>query len=122
MLDTFFTSLPPFMRQPDILTTYGLLTGIIWLRYFFVAGLFYFLLWGRPADKVRARRLSPRAPQGDGVRHEIKMSLVSSMIYAVPGAIVMEAFKAGHTAIYAGALSALDMVWVPISILIYLLI
>ncbi|MEL6789355.1 MAG: sterol desaturase family protein [Pseudomonadota bacterium] len=122
MLETLFTSLPPFMRQADLLTTYGLLTGIIWLRYFIVAGLFYFLLWGRPAERVRARRLSPRAPQGDVVRHEVKMSLVSSMIYAVPGAIVMEAFKAGHTAIYTGTPSALGFMLIPLSILTYLFI
>jgi sterol desaturase/sphingolipid hydroxylase (fatty acid hydroxylase superfamily) len=99
------------------------LTLIIALRYFLIAGLFYWLLWGRPESKVRARRLTVRRPRAATVRHEIKMSLFSSAIYAVPGAIVIEAFKQGGTAVYTGPITGFaGWVYVPISLLAYLAI
>ena len=106
----------------DALQTFVYLTGIIWLRYFLIAGLFYYLLWMRPEEKVRALRLAERKPQSSIIWHEIKMSQVSSVIYAIPGAIVLESFKAGGTAIYTGNVGLIDMVYIPISIGIYLFI
>lgn len=102
--------------------TYGALVGIIWARYFVVAGLFYWLLWGRPEDKVRATRLSAKRPNRDIVSFEIKMSLLSSMIYAAPGALVIEAYKHGGTAIYSQLSTLAAWVWIPFSVLVYLLI
>lgn len=78
----------------EFLVTYAALVAIIWVRYFFVAGLFYWLLWGRPEEKVRATRLSAVRPNRRIVLFEIKMSLLSALIYAVPGALVVIAYQA----------------------------
>lgn len=110
------------MTAAALALVYAQLTAIIWARYFFVAGLFYWLLWGRPAEKVRAQRLAERRPERKVVLHEVKMSLVSSAIYAVPGALVLEAFKRGGTAIYTDIQGPVGWAYVPVSILIYLLI
>jgi sterol desaturase/sphingolipid hydroxylase (fatty acid hydroxylase superfamily) len=51
------------------------------------------------------------------------MSLASSAIYALPGALVIEAFKAGGTAIYAGPIdSVVGWIWLPLSVFTYLFI
>lgn len=100
--------------------TYGALVLIIWARYFAVAGLFHWLLWGRPAHRVRARRLSPDRPARAIVLHEIRMSLAASAIYAVPGAAMIEAYKAGGTAIYDTVGGPLGWLWLPASALLYL--
>ncbi len=105
-----------------IFNSYIALTIIIWLRYFFIAGLFYFLLWGRPAEKVRATQLAERKPERKIILHEVKMSLVSSAIYALPGAIVMEAYKAGGTVIYASVNGITGWIYIFISIGLYLFI
>ncbi len=112
----------PQLALNDVLTTFTYLTAIIWVRYFIVAGLFYYLLWGRPAEKVNARRLADRPPQRNIVIHEVKMSLISSLIYAIPGAIVMESFKMGGTAIYTGGTNILTLAYIPVSIFVYLFI
>ena len=104
------------------ITTYLILTAIIWARYFVVAGLFYVLLWKRPAHKVNARRLAAQPPKKDIMLYEIRMSLISSAIYAIPGAIVMEHFKAGGTAIYTDITGFWGWVYVPISVMAYLFI
>ncbi len=100
--------------------TYLALSLIIWARYFLVAGLFYYLLWMRPAEKVQATRLASQAPQRGVIVHEIKMSLVSSAIYALPGAIVLEAYKAGGTAIYTDINGLMGWLYLPISAGFYL--
>ena len=106
----------------QFLETFVLLTIIIWSRYFLIAGLFYFLLWGRPEEKVHARRLAKRRPQRNVMLHEIRMSLISSVIYALPGAIVLEAYKAGGTALYTDINGLIEWVYIPASIFIYLFI
>ena len=106
----------------DLALTYLALTGIIWARYFAIAGLFYWLLWGRPEEKVRATRLSPVRPTRKTVSFEIRMSLLSSLIYAAPGALVIEAYKHGGTAIYTGIEGLVGWLWLPASVFIYLAI
>jgi sterol desaturase/sphingolipid hydroxylase (fatty acid hydroxylase superfamily) len=106
----------------ELAITYGALVAIIWARYFVVAGLFYWLLWGRPEEKVRATRLSAVRPTRKIVSFEIRMSLLSSLIYAAPGALVIEAYKRGGTAIYTGIDSVWAILWIPVSVFIYLAI
>ena len=103
-------------------TTYAQLTLIIWARYFVIAGLFYFLLWGRPEQKVGATRLAEKRPTRPIVLHEVRMSLASSAIYALPGAVVIEAWKAGGTAIYSDIGGFWGWIYLPVSVLLYLLI
>jgi lathosterol oxidase len=110
------------MPISSLLLTYAALVLIIWARYFVVAGIFYWMLWGRPEDKVHAVRLSSQTPRRDVVAHEIRMSVMSSVIYAIPGAIVIEAYKLGGTKIYADFNGPMELIWAPISIDIYMFI
>ena len=99
------------------------LTLIVALRYFLIAGIFYWLLWGRPERSVRARRLAERRPDKNTIAHEIRMSIASSAIYAIPGALVLEAFRNGGTAIYTGPITDVSgWLYVPFSMFIYLVI
>jgi lathosterol oxidase len=109
------------MDLPNLVITTAALYVIILGRYFLIAGLFYWLLWGRDPDKVRARKLTAITPDLRVIRNEIKWSSVSSFIYAIPGAIVIEAWKHGGTALYT---EVHDYGWwyVPFSILLYLFV
>ncbi|MBI1407665.1 MAG: fatty acid hydroxylase [Caulobacter sp.] len=96
----------------SFLTSFAALTAIIAGRYLLTSGLIYALVQRRP-DR-------PRPPSG-AVRHEILLSLASSAVYALPAALVVEAWKAGHTLIYTDW-RAYPLIWLPLSGLIYLLI
>jgi Delta7-sterol 5-desaturase len=96
----------------SFLTSFAALTAIIAGRYVLTAGLIYGLVQRRP-DR-------PTPPPG-AVRHEILLSLASSAVYALPAALVVEAWKAGHTLIYTDW-QAYPWIWLPLSALIYLLI
>lgn len=96
----------------SFLVSFAALTAIIAARYLMTSALIHAL--------VRRRPDAPRF-SGKAIRHELTLSLASSAIYALPAAIVVEAWKAGHTRIYTDP-TALPWIWLPISALIYLLI
>ena len=86
------------------LLTYIGFTAIIIARYFAIVWPIHHMLWNRVPSKVRARRLSKREPTRETIANEIKLSTISAFIYALPAAIVLEMWKAGGTALYAGSI------------------
>ena len=95
------------------------LTLIIALRYGLLVWPIHHLLWKRTPRT--ARRLSKREPTPKTIRNEIRLSLLSAPIYALPAAIVLEMWKAGGTAIYGGApVTLAGWLWLPASALVYL--
>ncbi|WOI52017.1 sterol desaturase family protein [Parvularcula sp. LCG005] len=103
------------------LTYIGLL-GIILFRYVLVAGLFWKAVWGRPAHKVGGTQLAKAAPTGQTMWREARTSMAVSLIYALPAAILIESWKRGGTAIYEGVPGLVDWLWMPVSVLIYLVL
>ena len=107
------------MTTLSFLITFVALFVIIAARYFAVAGLFHWLLWGRDPEKVSALQLSNVQPTRSAIAYEIKWSLVSSAIYAFPGAVVIEVWMAGGTALYS-EIGQFGWWYLPVSVLVYL--
>ena len=80
--------------------TAAILSVIIVARYLAIAGFFYWILWKCPSNPLGARKLTDIVPPGKLIRSEIRWSLIASVIYAIPGAIVIEAWKHGGTRLY----------------------
>ena len=87
----------------QILVTYIVLTLIIQLRYFLIVGPLHWMLWSSKLYFKNALKLSKAPPNPKTIKHEIKLSLISSFIYAAPTAVVLELWKQGSTAIYSTA-------------------
>jgi len=102
-----------------LLVTFIGLSAIIAIRYAMISGLFYWLLWGRPVERVGAIKLMHGHPAPGAVGREIRWSLWSSFIYAAPAAIVIELWKLGGTAVYTD-LDAYPLWYVPVSVFLYL--
>lgn len=101
--------------------TYFALVVIIALRYVLIAGGMHWALWMRDESKVRATRLTKFVPKPKVIRHEITLSLISSFIYAAPGAILIGLWNDGGTALYSGPVTSLTgWLWLPMSAAIYL--
>ncbi len=107
------------MTWRDVLQPLLVMTSIIVVRYFVVAGTLHLALWRRPS--VRALQLSRKAPPAAQLRAEIGLSLASSVIYAAPAAFAMEVWKRGGTRMYDD-LSPAAWPWMLASAAIYLLI
>lgn len=90
----------PFRLQ-GFSTTCAALFAIVTLRYFLVAGGFYYFLYVR--GLAAHRRIRPERPPGRIIRQEIAWSLVTCAIFAVSGAWMVHAWADGHTKIYLEA-------------------
>ncbi len=77
-----------------MLTTLGLYL-IILIRYFLIAGLFFWL-----TPRFKNRRLNDSEPLPAIIKSEIMWSLLTALVFAVPGAIMIESWKSGGTKIY----------------------
>ena len=82
-----------------VLTTLAL-TAIIAARYLVISGLAFWLLWQRGGEKLRARRLNRDRPMRRVILQEIRLSLLSSVVYAAPAAVALVVWQHGGTLIY----------------------
>jgi lathosterol oxidase len=95
------------------------LTLIIAARYLAVAGVAHALLWLRPHDPGDPRRLNRDPPRRRVVGEEIRLSLLSSWIYALPAALAYAAWRHGWTKVYLDP-GQYGWAWLIVSGLIYL--
>ena len=65
----------------QLLVTYIALTLIIQLRYFLIVGPLHWMLWNSKFYFKNAIKLSKVPPNPKTIKHEIKLSLISSFIY-----------------------------------------
>jgi sterol desaturase/sphingolipid hydroxylase (fatty acid hydroxylase superfamily) len=85
-----------------------------------VAGLAYALIWRR-GGAVAGRRLNRDPPRAATIRHELRLSLMSSWIYALPATLAVVAWKQGDTLVYLDP-ARYGLAWLFVSGALYLLI
>ena len=102
-----------------ILITTVWLSLIIGARYLVIAGAVWWALWGRATS--HGTQLNRDKPSRALIAHEIRFSLLSTPIYALPAAIALEAWKAGGTKLYLDP-GAYPLWWLPLSFVLLLLV
>lgn len=106
----------------EFLSITAALTAIIAARYLVISGLFYWLLWQRGGEKLRAKRLNRDRPMRAVMMEEIRLSLLSSVLYAAPAAAATVALLHGGTKIYHDWNAYGGAPYVLLSIFIYLVV
>jgi sterol desaturase/sphingolipid hydroxylase (fatty acid hydroxylase superfamily) len=106
----------------EFLVTTAVLTAIIAARYLVFSGLAFWLLWQRGGEKLRAKRLNRDRPIRRVVLQEIRLSLLSSVVYAAPAALVLIVWMRGGTAIYDDWSAHGGALYLLLSALLYLII
>jgi len=97
------------------------LTLIIAVRYVLIAWATHALVWRRKTQTVAGVRLNRDWPKAATIKHELKLSLLSSWIYALPAAVAYEAWKHGGTQVYLDV-GRYGAGWLVASGLIYLVV
>ncbi len=106
----------------EFLLTTAALTAIIAARYLLLSGLFYWLLWQRGGEKLKAKRLNRDRPMRRIIVQEIRLSLISSGIYAAPAAVALIAFLHGGTKMYTDWAAHGGLPYLLLSFFLYLAI
>lgn len=108
--------------MPGPVQTYLWLLIPIFLRYLLLAGAVHGLLWGGRAPSF-ACRLAARPPRREHVWREARTAALASLIYALPAAVLVEAYKRGGTALTAGLPDTfLGWLWIPGSVLLLMVL
>ena len=106
----------------EILFTTLALTAIIAARYLVFSGLAHWLLWQRGGEKLAARRLNRDRPIRRVILQEIRLSLLSSAVYAAPAAAALVVWLHGGTRIYTDWASHGGAPYLLLSALLYLIV
>ncbi|MGB3139095.1 MAG: sterol desaturase family protein [Nodosilinea sp.] len=77
------------------------LWGIILCRYFLVAGITYWVFYSSVSRRFSAPRQRHRLPSWQTIRHDIKLSSISALVFALAAAFVLSAYHDGATRLYA---------------------
>jgi lathosterol oxidase len=109
------------MNEPSFPALYGALCVIIIARYFAIAGFFYWSLWRPAGNLLPARKLTKIRPPRKLILSEIRWSVIASLIYALPGAIVITVWNGGGTLIYTDV-GDYGWIYLLFSIFLYLFI
>ena len=104
----------------SFLATYALMLLIIWARYVLVAGATHGAVWHLPEGRVPGVRLARARPMAKAMWREAKTSIGVSFIYALPAAVLFEAWARGGTALYTETpATALGWLYLPVSVALY---
>ncbi|UBF25194.1 sterol desaturase family protein [Kovacikia minuta CCNUW1] len=74
--------------------------GVIFARYFLIAGGAHLLFYSALGKSVAIRRLRRKPPSWKGIRKDIELSMLSAVIFAFCAALIMSAFDTGKTLLY----------------------
>jgi len=106
----------------EFLFVTAFLTVMIAARYLVFSGLAYWLLWRRGGEKLRAKRLNRDRPMRRLILQEIRLSLLSSAVYAAPAAVALIAWTHGGTRIYSDWTAFGGLPYLLLSTFVYLAI
>jgi lathosterol oxidase len=106
----------------EFVFTTAALTAIIAARYLLISGLLYWLLWQRGGEKLRAKRLNRDRPMRSLINQEIRLSLLSSALFAAPAAAGAVSFMHGGTKIYTDWSAYGGLPYMLLSVFIYLVV
>jgi sterol desaturase/sphingolipid hydroxylase (fatty acid hydroxylase superfamily) len=74
--------------------------GIILVRYFLVAGITYWLFYSPVSQAVMNPRRRHRPPSWSAIRHDIQLSAIAAVVFALAAALVLTAYRGGMTRLY----------------------
>ena len=110
-----------FENINHILLYFFAVSLIIAFRYLITAGFFFYHFYIKNSLAYRDKRLSKRDFKKTQFQKEIKWSLISSIIFAIPGVLLYYLYNMGFTKIYFNFTSE-DFWYVPLSLISVLLL
>ena len=115
------------MNLPDFYSLHWLsvLTAIFFIiitgRYFLVAGVFFLVCYRWFPEKFLSKKINSKKYERKQLLKEIKLSVLSSIIFSIVGALTVVLWQKGLTKIYADV-GRFGWWYLPVSLVIYMLL
>ena len=115
------TELPDFSQPLYFLLATLVVFTVVVGRYFLIAGLFHavFYLW-KPV-RFQQRKINIKNYKKDQFKKEIKWSMVTALLFAVAGSIMLVLWQKGFTKVYLDV-NEYPLWWLPVSLFIAMLL
>lgn len=75
--------------------------GLILIRYFLIAGGVYFLFYSLLPQFFNLRRLHQSSPPAQSIYRDIKLSVSSTVVFALGAAFILKEYEMGFTLLYS---------------------
>jgi len=113
--------LPDFTQPLWFLVATLIVFVVVIGRYLLIAGLFYgaFYLWF--PHKWQQRKINEKAYKQGQLKKEIKWSIVTALLFAIAGSVVLVLWQKGFTKVYLN-IKEYSLWWLPLSLIIALLL
>ncbi len=114
-------SVPDLSHPLVFIITTLIIFFIVIGRYLLIAGLFYsvFYLWF--PKKWQQRKINERAYKKDQFKKELKWSIVTALLFALAGSILVLLWQKGYTKVYLN-ITDYPAWWLPVSLFIALVL
>lgn len=109
--------LPDFSNGLWFLAATAIVFIIVIGRYLLVAGLFYGIFYIWLPHRWQQRKISQRAYKPGQLKKEITWSMITALLFAVSGAVMLVLWQKGYTKIYTNV-NDYSLWWLPLSLFI----
>lgn len=110
-----------FTDYKTFLISFVLIFLIVFLRYIFLSGAYYWIFLVVYRKKFRKRMLSKQDPKAGQIKRELLLSAYSALIFSLIGMVLLILWQKGYTKIYSD-ISEYPLWYIPVSILLYLVL
>jgi lathosterol oxidase len=102
----------------SLLATYlAVFMALLVFGYLIPAGVFHWLIYIRQHPAIVEARIQARRHRSEDIAREVRHSIVSLLLFAAYSVALLEAYKAGLTAIY-WQIASYPLWWLPVSFLV----
>ncbi|HVE61653.1 MAG TPA: sterol desaturase family protein [Chitinophagaceae bacterium] len=113
--------LPDFTQPLWFLVSTLVIFAVVIGRYLLIAGLFYGAFYVWYPHKWQQRKINEKAYKPGQLKKEIKWSMLTALLFALAGGILLVLWQKGFTKIYLDA-KDYALWWLPLSLVIALVI
>src|SRR5688572_8298884 len=107
--------LPDFSQPlPFLLATLAMF-GVIIGRYLLIAGIFHGVFYVWFPKRWQQRKINARAYKKDQFKKEVQWSMITALLFALAGSILLVLWQKGYTKVYLLA-SDYPLWWLPVSL------
>ncbi len=109
--------LPDFSEPLYFLLATVVIFAVVIGRYFLIAGLFHAVFYKWLPQKWSVRKINNKAYKKDQFKKEVGWSMLTALLFAVAGSILLVLWQKGFTKVYIKA-TDYPLWWLPLSLVI----
>lgn len=114
-------TLPDFTQPLFFALATFVMFAVIVGRYLLIAGAFHGIFYVWFPKRWQQRKINAKAYKPDQFKKEVKWSMITALLFALAGAIMLVLWQKGFTKVYLDA-AEYPLWWLPVSLLLAMIL